>query len=295
MDLPLYTRILWRHRRALLASSLIAIFLAVLAYYRVDVDGVVPKLTPRKAEVWQSEAQVILTEGGFAAGSRAQFPNAGRFSGLSTLYARLAESDEVLALIETEEKLPGLFQAAPITDNVAGPLPIVALLGKGDTASAAEITLSRGMKGFFKYVGQKQVEADIPPRQRIRLEVLNAPDSATLIQPRKKTLPVVVFLAVMIAAIAIIFTLENAARRPGASPAAALPLPDQESHAEPAPIRAPAFEPIPQPVLGSELRSARDGRATPEPRAAPEVGRDPEREVPPPDDEQERVTVRRWA
>jgi hypothetical protein len=269
MDLPLYARILWKRRWILALGVLVAVLLAITAYYRIGFDGGVPKLTPRSTETWQSQANVFLTEEGFPAGSRAQYENAARFTGLATLYARLAEGDELQELIEEDGKLPGELQAAPAIDTTAGavPLPIISLFGKSPTASGAEQVAARGLDAFLSYVATKQAEAGIPERQRIEFRVLNAPQPAILIDPRKKTLPVVVFLAVMIAAVAVVFILENASRQRSAAGLDAVPelRPRDTVRRE----SSDGTSPPPVPQASREQLAARSPDPEPEPESQP--------------------------
>ena len=156
---------------------------------------------------------MFLTQNGFPAGSHTQFGAAGQFNGLASLYAQLAQSDEVLARIKANGgPLDGSFQAIPVSDSSQAPLPIVALFGKAATAPEAQTTLARGLAGFLAYVRSSQEAAGIPTKQRIDLQILNAPGQAILVEPRKKTLPIVVFLALFMATIATAFIFENKRR-----------------------------------------------------------------------------------
>lgn len=260
MDLSLYLRVLGRHRRVLFVGLALAVMLSVLSYYRVEAAGVgLPSLEPRKDEVWQSQANVFITEGGFPAGNRIRSDSAGRFTGLALIYSRLAQSDEVLRQIEKDRPLPGVLQAIPLVDTTAGniPLPMVALFGKAASPEAAQVTASRGLDGFLKYVRASQVAADIPTEQRVQLRVVNAPGRAILIDPRKKTLPIVVFLAVLIATIAAAFVLENASLNRASRGSVEVPESGVQEKPEPVitatPERkkapAPAPEPEPEPEL----------------------------------------------
>ena len=277
MDLPLYLRVLSRHRTVLIAGFVVAVLLATLSYYRVDTSGIVPKLTPRKAEVWQSQANVFLTQQGFPAGSQRKFTDAARFTGLASLYAQLAQSDQVRARIEkTGGRLDGAFEAIPVVDNTSGPspLPLVALFGKAGTRAEARTTLERGLAGFIGYVKSSQEAAGIPAKQRIELSILNAPSQAILIEPRKKTLPVVVFLAILMASIAVVFILENSRRGRIMGDAESLPK-----------LRSPE--------LASEAQRRSPERAadgTPDLKPTPVPEPEPEVELEP-----ETTRVRRWA
>lgn len=281
MDLPLYFRVLGRHRKVLVIGFLAAVLLSTLAYYRVSWNGVTPKLTPRKAEVWQSQAQVFLTQNGFPAGSRTQFGAAGQFNGLASLYAQLAQSDEVLARIKTNGgPLDGSFQAIPVTDASQSALPIVALFGKAATAGAAQTTLRRGLAGFLAYVRSSQEAAGIPVKQRIDLQILNAPGQAALIEPRKKTLPIVVFLAILMATLATAFILENR-RRSAAVEGVGEAIPELRP-ARPADVAIEPQRPSDPPEPAPELK----------PTPVPDPGLAPEPEL---DEEPDVTRVRRWA
>ena len=51
--------------------------------------------------------------------------------------------------------------------------------------------------------------ADTPATERVTIQQLARPKEAKLIVPRKKTVPVTVFLSVLVATIALVFVLEN--------------------------------------------------------------------------------------
>lgn len=224
MDLALYAHVLWRHRRLLLVGAGVAVLLAVLSYYRVDM-GVPPKLTPRKAEVWQSTASVLLTQ-------RSQVvpvpgvSDPGSLANVVGLYARLATSDDVLRRMKGVPRTAGAFQAASSLDrNSESVLPVVTLFGTGTTPEGATAIVGSGMTAFLSYVRSQQ--AAVPGRSRVDLRVLNSPQPAELIEPRKKTLPIVVFLSVLIAAMASAFILENR-NRVSSSAGVAIAVPREE-------------------------------------------------------------------
>jgi hypothetical protein len=252
-----------RHWTLLLVGFVAAVLLAGLSYYRVTFDGLPPELTPRKAELWQSQATVFFTEAGFpvgrrtipfdtkvVAGERVAVPRynpPGSYTGLASLYARLAESDQVKQLIEKDGPLRGRFQAAQTLDSSGDPLPMVSLFGKAGTAANAEATVTRGLEGFVAYLTAQQQAAGIPENERVELRVVNAPGAAVLVEPRKRTLPVVVLLSVLIAAIATAFVRENA--RSERQSIALVDEPEDAAEKLPAPMPTPgpARSPLPEP------------------------------------------------
>lgn len=213
MDLALYAQVLWKHRVLVLVGVIVALVLSTLSYYRLDTSGVLPSLTPRQSEVWQSLATVALTA---SDGQVVPVPGVNqpeRFSSVVGLYARLATSDPVMQRLRADREPIGSFTAAAQLDANRAPLPIVLLSGTGRSPEVAERTVSRGLQAFLAFVAQQQAAADVPRSSRVRLRVVNAPQPATLTLPRKRTLPIAVFLAVVMSAIALAFIVENAGRR----------------------------------------------------------------------------------
>jgi hypothetical protein len=252
MDLSAYGRALRSHPVVVVGGIALAIALAVLSYYRVSPDG----LTPRKAELWQSQATVFVTENGFPAGRRViptvnkkvgteivpvpAFSDPSSFAGLASLYATLAGSDRVRARILASGPIEGSYQAASLADTSFGreePLPVIAIYGKATTPEAAERTTGRALKGLIDYLRAAQSAAGIPPSNRTVLQVLNEPEPATLVEGRKKTLPIAVFLAVTFAAVALVLVLDNA-RRTRLAPTAPVYAPSESMEETPAPVPA---------------------------------------------------------
>lgn len=221
MDLALYGRVLLRHKLVIFVGLVLAVVLAAYSQYRIDLKGFPPSFELRKAEIWQSQANVFLVplvtrrvDGKVVTVPR--YDDSGRFTGLANLYSKLATSDEVERRIESIGPPFGRFLAAPVAETSTGrptPLPIISLVGRATSPSAAKVTLTRGLKAFISYMAEQQKAAGIPENRRVEFRVLNAPSPAVVVEPRKKTLPIVVFLSVMIASIALAFILENSSRR----------------------------------------------------------------------------------
>jgi hypothetical protein len=221
MDLALYGRVLLRHPFVIVFGLLLAVVLATYSQNRIGFDGIRPSLEQRKAEVWQSQANVFLAplvdrrvEGEVV--TVLEFENPGRFVGLTGLYSQLATTDEVDRRVRSGGPPFGQFFAAPVVDDAGGlrtPLPIIALFGRSSSPADAQAVLRRGLRAFTAYIAEQQEAAGIPESRRADLRVLTSPRPAVLVDGPKKTLPIVVFLAVLIASIAVAFILENASRR----------------------------------------------------------------------------------
>jgi hypothetical protein len=217
MDLALYSRVLWRFRVLVVLGLLLGTFLAINSYYKIGLDGGKPTLTHRKAEVYQTRATVFLASNQPVQ----QFTDPGRYIGLAPFYAQFANSDPVKEAVAKGRGCRGLegsYDAVPAADRTYGTasgLPMVIVFGTGPSPALAERAAVCGTDAFLAYIRDEQVESRIPKGQRVQMTVINEPDAneAVLVLPRKKTLPIVVFMAVMFATIGLAFVLENA--RPG--------------------------------------------------------------------------------
>jgi hypothetical protein len=96
---------------------------------------------------------------------------------------------------------------------------MIRLTGTATTAGAATLTAQRGAQAFLEYLGSQQRAAGIPPKQRVVVQTVSAPSvrTATLVQGHKKTMPVLVFLAVALATVGAAFALENMRPAPAAA------------------------------------------------------------------------------
>jgi hypothetical protein len=218
MDLSLYGRVLWRFRWLVALGLILAVALSVLSVAKVSTHG----LSYRRHEVWQSSTTVLLTQHGFIWG-RAVIPPSqsgatggpGWLSGLTDLYAQFANSDQVRALMlrDGASKNWTLTAAPVIPSGSSSGLPVIALAGLAYTPAGAVQATIVGRSAFLQYVKGQQAQAAIPDNERVDLQVLQNAMPPVLVQPRKKTLPIVVFLAVMSATIGLAFILENARPR----------------------------------------------------------------------------------
>ena len=238
MELSVYGRVLWRFRHLVMVGMAFALLLAILSYYKVSLDGG-PILSPRKQEIWQAQSTLFLTQPGFPAGRTeqplvlkkvgdqetpvAKYSDPGRFTPLAALYARLANSDEVRRRVSAGADAPeGTYNAVPTADTNYGavnPLPMVSIFGSASTPAAAIEITRRATDVFASYFRAQQAEASIPTDQRVQLELLSSASETQLIDPRKKTLPIVVLLAGLFATIALAFVLDNARPRRALIPA----------------------------------------------------------------------------
>ncbi len=269
MDLGLYLRVIARFWYVVVLGLALALILALVSYYRVDFHGFDgrPTLTHREQDTWRASATLMLTQRGFPWG-RTTFPqklnketgqfyspdfaDPSRFTALAATYAQLAGSDAIRSRV-SRRGLPAdaTYTATPVVEKLGGSsqfpqlvtLPEVQITGTASTGRGAIAIARRASSAFRRYLVGNQNAARIPPKQRILVQTISAPAEANLASGRKPTVPIVVFLAVLVGTLALVFVLENL--RPRARPrrleaelsAAAADRSDDGQH-EPQPPRA---------------------------------------------------------
>ncbi len=243
MDLKLFARVIWRFRYLVGGALVLGLVLAYATYAQSGGQ-----------ERWTSESSLLVTQRGFPWGRVAipveatpviepggepepftpEYADPSRLTSLATLYAQLAESDQVRALVIADGGLePGaLIDARPIVGgaNDDESLPLIAVTTVAGTAEGSLQLTQRVSDAFKQYLLAEQERNEIPPDQRVRVDVVKQPGSevpgvATLVQGRSLTRPAVLFIALAIAAIGLAFILENLrpARRPSPDDRDAVP------------------------------------------------------------------------
>ena len=242
MDIELYLRVLWRFRFLMVAGFLLALSLAFLSVVRVSPGGS-PTFSFREDEEWVSRALLLVTEEGFPLGQtrleseeESSVSMAARFAELATIYARLATSDQVRSIMLQKGPIDEdkeLIEAAAVLSNQwnsnSPPLPLIAIsaYATSDTR-AAELAL-RATAAFRQYLAAEQDANKIPAKNRVVVAEVNRSVPPEVLAGRSKTLPVVVFLTIMMGVIGIAFLIENLrprVRAPRADEATVTPLPD---------------------------------------------------------------------
>jgi hypothetical protein len=228
MDLPLYFRVLWRFRLLVLPGFLVAISLAVLAYGNVDFKHGF-KITPRHTPVYHADGLLLVTESGFPWGASQQQYIPGnaakglppipvgdfsRMSGIAMIYSELADSDAVKAQTHLKPAKTEKVVTSPYAPAGSPPgtvLPMVALSAEASSPSRAANLINSRIAAFQRSLIAQQSKADMNKHKRVVVQVLRNgdPRTAVVISGKKKTLPIVVFLAVMIAITGLAFMLEN--------------------------------------------------------------------------------------
>jgi hypothetical protein len=254
MDLKLYFSVLWRFKWLVAPGILLAIALAILSFAQPNFSGKGPLLKPRQGQQWVSYSELFVTPEGFPWGevvsgtpvkptkaSRDKAPTGdpNRFSNLAVLYAHLATSDPVRALLLKGGPTYGEIDAAPVLagdSNLASALPLIRIAGIADTEKHAVDLVVRTAEAFKQFLAREQVANKIPEGNRVRVTVIKRADKPQLFAGRSMTLPMVVFIAVMILISGLCFILEN--MRPRKRPRTIAAAADEAPVGDPARLSA---------------------------------------------------------
>jgi len=213
MDLSLYLDVLWRSKRLLLCGLLLGAVLAVFTYAQPSTSGGQLTLKPRGAEVWQSESQLLITQTDFPykASSELGTPPTSALAALSPIYAGMANGNTVQSEIRRQLGKVGTVKASEDIDAAATTLlPFVLFIAKAPTAAEATRLASGAARIFQSYVAHQQSAARIVAGQRVQLSIVQAASHPTLEEGHKLSIPILVFVAVLIAVLSLVFLRENA-------------------------------------------------------------------------------------
>jgi hypothetical protein len=225
MDLGLYLRVLWRFRVLVAAGIAVSAGLAFLAQARIDFDGVLPQVSYRTPLVWASTSTVLITERGFPWGAASladdealargekprgpQYTDPGRFTQLALLYAGLAKSDDVRAIVDQKVGRKGApYSVWPVVqDGIT--LPIVSIRARSTSPQDARKLARIVTQAFRSYIANEQEANAIPPERRVRLEVVRSAGAARVISSRSMVKPMFVLIIGLAATFGLAFALEN--------------------------------------------------------------------------------------
>ena len=224
MDLGLYLRVLWRFRVLVAAGIAFSLGLALLTHVRVDLDGV-PNLSYRTPTTWASTSTILITERRFPEGASSlqdiealqrgarplgpQYSDPNRFTQLALLYAGLAKSDEVRAIVDRRTGLKGAsYSVWPVVQGGIT-LPILSISARSTSPEGARELAWVVTEAFRSYIAKEQQAAAIPPERRVELKVVRSAKRAEVVSSRSVVKPMFVLIIGLAATFGLAFALEN--------------------------------------------------------------------------------------
>jgi hypothetical protein len=215
VDLDRLVQSILRHRLVAVAGFGAAVVLAFLSYMSVNPFRS-PMLEHRKEAFWASAVTLQVTQAGFPEG-RTTVPTSadpGRLVGLAQLYTSLVNTDPV------RKKMPRPIYGSLSTEQLLTPqqdaLPLLKLTAVSRSGAKSVRRARTQAAAFASFILANQARSKVPPKQRVELHVVSGPTKPRVVSPPSKTLPVLVFLSMLTATLALVLVLEN--RRRGREP-----------------------------------------------------------------------------
>ena len=230
MDLRLFLGVVVRFKLLVVTGFLLATALAFLSFVKVDFSGGIPSLSHRGEEVWASNARLLVAAPGFTVGTARptveEGEAEGRLPGLAAIYSSFVTSDAVLRIMREQGPVRGTISAVPLpaAPGSSEVLPVVNITALDRTEEDAISLAARAAAALQIYVRRQQEANKEPAARRIELRPMNAAFAPELIEPRSKTMPIVIFAGLMFTFLSIAFLLENLRPRRIVNELGAIPI-----------------------------------------------------------------------
>lgn len=229
MDLRLFFRVVSRFRYLVAAGLLLACALTFVSLFTVSFHGGKPRIAYRQGEIYQAYETLWFTQSGcgqqcyssppFRVNQRTgqitflkAIANFSTLAQLAQFYAQFATSDTIETLVRKNGPLPGSYTASTVIDESSPQLtlePFMRIRAVAASPRNAVVVARRASNAVRQYVADSQESSKVPPASRAVVVVAQEARSASLFQGRRLTVPIVVFLSVLIATLVLAFLLEN--------------------------------------------------------------------------------------
>src|SRR3954471_20135331 len=237
MDLRRHIQVLWRFKAIVAGGVVLGVVMAILASFSVSFSGG-PKLKWRSSQTYGSVSTLFVTQTGFPWGrvtlpdtsglpagidpttgttdptdttnkDRREYAAPERFSDLAVVYAYLARSDQVRALMRPEAG-PDQIVITPVQNPSTGAgLPLLVIETQAHSPEVAQKVNVASVDALRSYLRDEQDAAHIPDGARVRIQVLNPPTPAGVTEGRTYMGSVIALILAIAGAIALAYLLEN--------------------------------------------------------------------------------------
>jgi hypothetical protein len=215
MDLQLYGRVIWRFKWLVAVGVIVAFSLSVLSMFQVSLKS--PHLKSRSVEQWKSTQTLLVTPPGapWLGLDYSKSADPQKYSTLGTILVQFVMSDDVRRLINKTWPLTkyDVIQAFPVLAQSynlnSSPLPLISVEVTSFSSFRSRQLVEHTTAAFRNYVQQLQAQNNIPTDRRVVVTTVRSYEPPLLIAGHSKTLPVVVFLTVMLGVFGLCLVLEN--------------------------------------------------------------------------------------
>ena len=207
MDLRLHLSVISRFRWLVAGGLLLAIVLTFFSYFRLELGNGV-HVGYREDQTYQSNETISLLSPSKIVSSSSSSFDYGYLTTLAGIYAKLINSDVIRTPVKHRVGPHVNYSATLVVDSTAGSLPFLEIDGLATSAAKAVRMTAAVSAAFLAYVRQNQQA--LKPSRRIDVQVVSAAaDNVEVAKARSKTLPIVVFLLVLVATLGLAYVLEN--------------------------------------------------------------------------------------
>lgn len=231
MDIKLFVAVIKRFKRLVLGGLVLAIVLAVFSYGTPGMRGGKPTVIARGAETWESQAELLITQasdpygraveeytGGTGGTPAAPVGDQSYMSNLGPIYAAIADGTTVQRELAKADPGGGSLNATQVINTATSfAEPFIDLTATSTSGPAAARLAQTASSILINYVTHQQAAAGIAPSDRVELQVVENGEPPQMTNGPSKSLPMLVFVAVLGAAIALAFMRENADPRTAAA------------------------------------------------------------------------------
>ena len=127
---------------------------------------------------------------------------------------RTAHDERSGALASGALRLDGKIIVTPIRDDQSGViLPYIDIVSISTSAEGAMKYADASVQALGAFLLAQQRASNVAEADRVIIQPIIRPNGAVVYRPRPKTMPIVVFFAVMFATVGLAFVLENARPR----------------------------------------------------------------------------------
>jgi capsular polysaccharide biosynthesis protein len=209
MDLRLYGRVVWRFRFLVLGGLLVALALAFLTMFRVGPHGV----SYRQQKTYRATQTLWLTSKGSLLDGLKQ----GNLAQVALQYVNIANSNVVLSRVLKAGPVGGSYQVVQIPGPNNSLQPLISVTGQSHAPAQAARIAGRVSDALNWWSNLSQNRQNVQPDTRVTISTITPP-RPFVFQGRKLTVPIIIFLSVMIVTLGLAFIFENLRPRPLAVP-----------------------------------------------------------------------------
>jgi hypothetical protein len=258
MNLTNALRVIARHKGLVIVGIAVALLAAFVTAFRVETLS----LEPRVQQQYRADTQLLVTDptSVFSTKTAPQAltdgqtpPQPKSISDLTVVYAYLVQSGEIQKTVEDEigpltrdESITAAQRTTqPTAQTNTGPyeLPVLEISGTAYSADRAQRISREAAKAFVAFAAAQQQAAGVPSAEAVQFQTIRAGD-ADAVDGTSPALPIVaVGIGVLLAFLALIFAVDNAAstRPRGAVRAADQTASEQAAGIPPARPAVPAM------------------------------------------------------